>query len=319
MKDLLSSGTGQMSSSKTGSVSQVVRDDISVVIPTVGRLILKKCLESIAAGNELPGKVIIVDQSSNMEIREWLNDLEELGVEPKHIPSTQTGRAAGLNRGLECADTEFVAITDDDCLVAPDWLQNMRTHLKASPTSVVTGRVEAGGDEGVQIVVTSMSPATFYRPRIKFDTMSGGNLGVSLAVRNHIGPFDEDRVVRCAEDAEWAYRTLRSGVAIQYAPDVVIYHCGWRNSREREYQYRDYALSHGGFYGKYLRRGDWFIALRALVLYLRELRRFVRGAVRRNEEDRRMAWACLRWLGPGILTGLRSRTVPRNLDAGNEP
>jgi GT2 family glycosyltransferase len=131
-------------------------------------------------------------------------------------------------------------------------------------------------------------------------------MGVALAVRNQVGPFDEDVVVRCAEDGEWAYRTLRSGVAIQYAPDVVIYHCGWRNSQEREHQYREYALSHGGFYGKYLRRGDWFIGLRALVLYLCELRRFVKGAVRRNDEDRRMAWACLRWLVPGIMTGVKS-------------
>jgi GT2 family glycosyltransferase len=295
-----------MSSNKATCADQVLRNDISVVIPTVGRAILKECLRSIAAGSELPGKVIVVDQSSNLEIREWLNVLGMLGVETKHIPSTQTGRAAGLNRGVECADTEFVAITDDDCLVAPDWLQNMRTHLKASPTAVVTGRVEAGGDEDVSIVVTSMSPVTFFRPRIKFDTMSGGNMGVSLAVRNQIGPFDEDGVVRCAEDGEWAYRTLRSGVAIQYAPDVVIYHCGWRNSQEREYQYREYALSHGGFYGKYLRRGDWFIGVRAMVLYLREFRRFFKGVVTRNVEDRRMAWACLRWLWPGILAGFRS-------------
>ncbi len=299
-----------MSSGKAAGASQLLREDISVVIPTVGRAILKKCLRSIAAGNELPRKVIVVDQSSNPEIREWLKDLEGLGVETKHVPSAQTGRASAVNRGIERTDTEFLAITDDDCLVARDWLRNMRMHLKASPIAVITGRVEATGDEKVPIVVTSMSPATFYRPRIKFDTLCGGNMGVALAVTKQVGLLDEDAVLRCSEDGEWAYRALRSGVPIQYAPDVVIYHYGWRNSQERQHQYRQYGLSHGGFYGKYLRQGDWFIGLRVIVHYLRELRRFLRGVVRRNLEETRMAWACLRWLGPGILAGFRSRIAP---------
>jgi GT2 family glycosyltransferase len=298
-----------MSSGKAAVANQLLRDDISVVIPTVGRVILKKCLRSIAVGNDLPRKVIVVDQSSNPEIREWLRELEGLGVETRHVPSTQTGRASAVNRGIECTDTEFVAITDDDCVVEPDWLRNMRMHLKASPNAVVTGRVEATWDEEVPIVVTSMSPATFYHPRIKFDSLSGGNMGVARAVIDQVGPLDEDTAVRCSEDGEWAYRALRSGVPIQYAPDVVIYHYGWRNPREREQQYREYAQSQGAFYGKYLRQGDWFIGLRAIVLYLRELRRFLRGLVTRNLEETRMAWACLRWLGPGILMGFRSRAA----------
>ncbi len=255
-----------------------------MVIPTVGRSILKKCLRSIADGSEIPRRVIVVDQSSNPKIREWLKDLEELGVETKHLPSSQTGRASAVNRGIECANTEFLAITDDDCLVAPDWLRNMRVHLKASPSTVVTGRVEASGEETVPMVVTSMSPATYSRPRLKFDTLSGGNMGVSLVVMNQVGLLDEDAVLRCSEDGEWAYRALRAGVPIKYAPDVLIYHHGWRDTRERQQQYREYAKSCGGFYGKYLRQGDWFIGLRAIVHYLRELRRLFRAAVTRNAE-----------------------------------
>jgi GT2 family glycosyltransferase len=286
--------------------SQSLQDDISVVIPTVGRSILKKCLRSIAEGIELPRQVIVVDQSSNPEMREWLRELEALGVETKHLLSSQTGRASAVNRGIESTNTEFLAITDDDCLVAADWLRNLRAHLRGGPGTAVTGRVEASGDEEVPMLVTSMMPAIYTRPRLKFDTLSGGNMGVPLAVIQRVGLLDEDVVLRCSEDGEWAYRALRAGVSIKYAPDVVIYHCGWRDTRQRQDQYREYAKSSGGFYGKYLRRGDWFIGLRAVVLYLRELRRFVKAAVTRNDEELRMSWSCLRWLVPGILAGLRS-------------
>ena len=53
------------------------------------------------------------------------------------------------------------------------------------------------------------------------------------------------------------------------------------------------------------RAGDWFIGLRALVHYLRELRRYTRGIATGNREETRMAWACLRWLPLGLLAGLR--------------
>jgi GT2 family glycosyltransferase len=130
-------------------------------------------------------------------------------------------------------------------------------------------------------------------------------MGVALVVINQVGLLDEDAVLRCSEDGEWAYRALRRGVPIKYAPDVLIYHHGWRNTGERQQQYREYAKSCGGFYGKYLRQGDWFIGLRAVVHYLRELRRFLRAAVNRNAEHLHMSWACLRWLVPGILSGFR--------------
>jgi GT2 family glycosyltransferase len=282
-----------------------VQHDISVIIPTVGRSILERCLGSLADGSQLPGQIIVIDQGSEPKIGLWLEELEGLGVETKHMPSSQTGKASAVNRGIECADTEFIAITDDDCLVAPDWLRNMRAHLEKLPNTVVTGRVEAAGDEEVPVVVTSVSPATYSRPRLKFDTLSGGNMGVARAVMNRVGLLDEE--LRCSEDGEWAYRALRAGVQIKYAPDVVVYHYGWRDTTERRLRYREYAEGCGRFYGKYLRQGDWFIGLRTVVHYLREVRRYLRSAVGRDAEMLRRSWACLRWLPPGIVAGFLSR------------
>jgi hypothetical protein len=56
---------------------------------------------------------------------------------------------------------------------------NMADRLRLSPEAVVTGRVEAAGED---IVVTSLIASIQNRPRLKFDTMSGGNMGTSLVV-----------------------------------------------------------------------------------------------------------------------------------------
>ena len=275
------------------------------MIPTLGRPILEQNLYWILSGNTWPGCLIVVEQGTNPDVAGWLERVREIGVRVKHIRSDQRGRSAGINRGLEMADTRFVAITDDDCFVGEDWLATMADRLRRSPEAVVTGRVEAAGEDMV-VVVTSTVASIQNRPRLKFDSMSGGNMGTALAVFKKVGLFEEDPVMATAEDAEWSYRALRKGVSLHYEPDVIVAHFGWRDEGKRLEQYRHYALSHGGFYGKYLRRGDLFILARALGHFVRALRRWIRGTLKGNAELALLGRAYCTNLIPGILAGLQS-------------
>jgi GT2 family glycosyltransferase len=130
-------------------------------------------------------------------------------------------------------------------------------------------------------------------------------MGTSMSIVERVGLLDEDPRLRTAEDGDWAYRALRAGVPIVYAPEVAVRHFGWRDEGKRAIQYRDYARSHGGFYGKYLRQGDWFIAVRAVIHHLRALRRWVRGAVTGDREQALYGRAYLTGLLPGILAAWR--------------
>lgn len=292
--------------------SKPVLNDISVVIPTLGRDILEQSLFWILAGSAWPGCLIVVEQGSNPDVVAWLKRVQEIGINVKHILSNQRGRSAGINRGLEQADTRFVAITDDDCFVGEDWLVYMANKLRLSPEAIVTGRVEAAGEDMV-VVVTSTTPAIYNRPRIKFDSMSGGNMGTSLEVFRKVGLFEEDPVMATAEDAEWSYRALRKGISIIYEPDVIVAHYGWRDVEKRMEQYRRYALSHGGFYGKYLRRADLFILMRALAHWIRAMRRWINGRLRGDLDYALIGRAYGLNLLPGILAGMRSKMRPGKL------
>lgn len=283
-----------------------VLDDLTVVIPTLGRPILEESLNRIASGTAWPGKIIVVDQSSSSIVAGWLNGLHNLGLSAEHVPSSQRGRAAAVNRGIERVRSHFVAVTDDDCFVEPEWLENMAGMLRDNPDAIITGRVESGGDEPVLVVVNSLNPAIQRRPRLKSDSMCGGNMGVAIDVFNRVGLLDEDPCLRTAEDGEWAYRALKSGVPIIYAPDVALRHFGWRDQIQRAIQYRDYARSHGGFYGKYLRKGDCFIAVRVVVHYLRAFRRWFYGLLTGDCEMALFGRAYLTGLLPGIIAGIRA-------------
>jgi GT2 family glycosyltransferase len=279
--------------------------DMTVVIPTLGRPILGESLSCILRGTTWPRGLIVVDQGRNPQVAEWMDQIRLLGIDAEYAPSFERGRAAGVNRGLERVKTRFVAVTDDDCFVEPDWLANMTERLCENPNAIVTGRVEAAG-EGKVMVVTATLSTVATRPSLTFDRMSGGNMGVPIEVIRLIGLLDEDPRLPTAEDAEWGYRALRSGVPVVYAPEVSVRHFAWRDSAARDRQYRDYARSHGAFYGKYIRRGDLFILARAVVHHGRALRRYVRGMLARDEDRAQDGRAYLAGLLPGIISGLRA-------------
>ena len=290
------------------SFQQPLVNEITVLIPTLGRTILEQSLHKIASGNCWPAQIIVVDQGQKAYVAEWMDILKKVGIDSIYLPSTERGRAVGINRGLQRVQTRFVAITDDDCFVQSDWLECMTARLIKHPEAVITGRVDAIGEEDVLLKVTSEKSTIQRRPRLTYDSMSGGNMGTSMAVFRQVGFFEEDVRMRTAEDGEWAYRALRAGVPIVYAPEVVVGHYGWRDENQRSVQYEDYARSHGGFYGKYLRKGDWFIAARAFIHHLRSLRRWVKGVTTRNDEQARYGKAYFTGLLPGIISGIRRKS-----------
>jgi len=280
--------------------------DISIVIPTLGRPILETSLAKILSGNAWPAALIVVDQGRNDSIRTWLDALRSRGIHTSYIPSHETGRSCGLNRGLDQVNTRFVAITDDDCFVEANWLTAMRARLLGEPFCVVSGRVESVGDQPNVSVSTSLEGRTYTKPRLFFDRLSGGNMGTSMEVVQKVGRFDEDPKLRTAEDGDWAYRALRAGVPLTYAPEVCLSHYAWRDARGRREQYRDYARSHGGFYGKYIRRGDLFIGLRAICHLCRCTKRWIIGLLRGDRECALHGKMYTLNLIPGILAGLKA-------------
>ena len=287
--------------------------ELTLVIPTLGREIVAQCLGAVLAGTVWPARIIIVDQGDSGQIAGWVEELCGLGLESHHERCAGRGRALGLNVGLRLVTTRFVVITDDDCIPDAHWIEFYEAHLKRESRAVFTGRVEAAGGERVISTVSGREVSVARRPGLSFDRLSGGNCGMAVEVLRRVGLFDEDPCMRYAEDGEWAYRALRAGVPISYSPDLEVAHLGWRELDQRLDQYQGYARSHGAFFGKHLRRGDAFMALRAGLHFARALRRWLRGLVRGDTELAANGRSYATQLVPGIIAGMRSRITPPSL------
>ncbi len=286
--------------------SRPILKDITVVIPTLGRAILEESLHWIVAGSAWPGSLIVVDQGRRSAVSSWIGAMQLLGINAVYVPSTERGRAAGLNRGLEQVETRFVAITDDDCFVTGDWLHKMVARLRQEPGAIVTGRVDHLGNLDVAFsVVTANELRRYERPQLKAHPFIGGNAGLAMELVQRIGPFDEHPCLEAAEDSDYGYRALRLGIPIVYDPDIVLNHYHWRNADQRAARYADYARSQGGFYGTHLRWGNWIIWKQAARDLLRGAVRWLRGTIRRDQDMIDRGRADTLGLLPGIIAGWR--------------
>jgi GT2 family glycosyltransferase len=283
-----------------------VLPEVSVVIPTLGRPVLARALQALEAGSCRPARVLVVDQSEGEHTVGLVEKARDRGLLVERVPCRGTGRAVGVNEGIRRVRTPFLLVTDDDCIPEPQWVEAMARALREYPEAIVTGRIEAweGGD--VPVVVTASKSSVQRRPRLTFDLLSGGNMGAAVEVVESLGLLDEDPRTATAEDAELAYRALRAGVPLVYEPASGVAHTDWRKREERVEQYRSYALSHGAFYGKYLRRGDALIGARLVVHLIRATRRWGAGVLLGDDDRALNGRSYLLHLPRGVVSGWRS-------------
>lgn len=112
---------------------------ISVIVPTWKRPDdLARCLRGLAAQETLPLEVIVVwrqgDETVHEVTRSWT------GACPLRMVETfRPGVVAAMNRGLQAATSDIVALTDDDSFPHPDWCKRLLDAYLDQPDRVAVG------------------------------------------------------------------------------------------------------------------------------------------------------------------------------------
>ena len=116
---------------------------VSVVVPTIGRVEqLPGASARSPAASPAPTRSLVADQSGDPAVADLVARFADAGV--KLVRCDGRGPAVGRNTGLRT--NEVVAMTDDDCAVAPDWVGTAWRLMQEDPDRIVTGRVLAVGD-----------------------------------------------------------------------------------------------------------------------------------------------------------------------------
>jgi len=258
--------------------------DVSVIVATRGRPEqIAGCVESILA-NGGAFEVLFVDQSDDasteLALAGYLAD-----PRLRYLRSATRGVSAARNAGIAATTGRLVAFTDDDCRVAPDWIERMLAVFRADPAvAVVCGRVRAPA--GADLI--GFTPVFEPRTRVYAGVLPrpeewgiSANMGVRREVFREVGPFDDllgvGAPLGSAAEYELLFRVWQAGRTVVNAAEVEVTHFGTRapGDETRALLLR-YSYGTAAAFVKHVRLGE----LAAVTLYVRWLTRLLARNVR---------------------------------------
>jgi cellulose synthase/poly-beta-1,6-N-acetylglucosamine synthase-like glycosyltransferase len=115
---------------------------ITVLVPTYRRpQDLVRCLEALQKQTRLADEVLLVVRDTDAETWTLLESLKLNCLPLRTVTVSVSGQVAALNAGLDAAQEDIIAITDDDAAPHVDWLERIEAHfLSNSRVGGVGGR-----------------------------------------------------------------------------------------------------------------------------------------------------------------------------------
>ncbi len=213
---------------------------------------LPRCLESLAGQTLPPARIMVIDNASTdgslAAAQETIT--RDSRLRPRTVidpPHENIGFAAACNRGIEAAETEWIALLNPDAFPEPGWLAALMAAAAAHPECAAFGsRQMLAGHEGILDGIGDrwhfsglawreghgrpLRPADL-EPRDIFSPCAAAALYRRGAVLE-AGGFDEDYFC-FGEDVDLGYRLRLAGYRARYVPDAVVAHVGGACSEGR--------------------------------------------------------------------------------------
>ncbi len=212
------------------NASPARRPEFSVVVPSRNRPAqLRRCLEALLR-LETPKshyEVIVVDDGSAEPYERWVNQLNAaMAVRCMRLDGRGPGQAR--NAGAEAARGRFIALTDDDCEPAPDWLDRIGVALRQNPDAMVGGRTVNLLSGNVCSEASQTLIAYLYDYYVRTGSANRFFTSCNIAMRTELyqrcGGFDLRFRLAGGEDRDFCDRWTSSGLGLLYLPEAVVYH-----------------------------------------------------------------------------------------------
>jgi len=113
---------------------------ISVIIPVYnGEKTLRQCLNSVLDQTYNNYEVIVVDNNSTDSTKGIIQEFEKNNKKIKYVFEPEKGRGAARNKGVTQSKGDIIAMTDSDCVVPRNWLEELTKPLRKENEEVVMG------------------------------------------------------------------------------------------------------------------------------------------------------------------------------------
>lgn len=221
----------------------------SLIVPVYNRADeVADLLKSLAAQTSKDFELVIVEDGST---EPCLKEVEAYrSIFPiQYFHKENEGRSIARNFGMEHARGDFFVFVDSDCILPPDYFENLARNLKASGDSVkffggpdsahssftdtqkainfaMTAFLTTGGIRGGKVQMEKFVPRTF-------------NMGFRREVWEKAGGFRE----MFSEDIDMSTRVRKAGYPPALFRDVMVFHKRRGNLRKFWHQVHIFGMS----------------------------------------------------------------------------
>ncbi len=246
------------------------------------------CLESIVRNTALPYELIIVDNGSDTETKEFLASFVERVPNVKLLRSEENlGFAAGNNWGISVASGDYIMFLNNDTVVPPNWLYRLYNCLAEHQSIGIVGPMTNNISGTQKVSQISYDPEgvlenveefevfakVFYQSHAKKRSIVSRLVGFCMLAKKEviddIGGFDTHFGLGNFEDDDFCLRAQLAGYLCVKAEDAFIHHFGSRTFIGEQLPFQQMMQENlAKFKKKWLQRGmvfDGYGSLAGLV------------------------------------------------------
>ena len=176
---------------------------------------LERVLASVAAGRALPDVVLVSDDGKAPEAAQAICSRFPF---VRYLSGPRKGLCANRNAVIAQADSKYLCLSDDDCIISEDFFLRLRELLPTLPAdTIITGDVL---EDDVRIVPNNPSFLGHFRKPPE-GTFRNINLNSNCFPREALraAQFDES-LVYGYEDMDLCAQLLRKGFRIIHVPEL---------------------------------------------------------------------------------------------------
>lgn len=202
-----------------------------IIIPVWNqRAFTEECLDSIKTNTDGDYQIIIVDNASQPDTREYLERVKASGELPLTLIRNEEnlGFIKAVNQGLTASTAQFVCLLNNDTLVTKGWLAEMISVAKSvpdigivNPSSNNLGQKPTAGESINKYAETFAQCAGQY---VEVGAAIGFCMLIKREVIDAIGFLDEIYGMGNFEDTDYSRKAVNKGYRCVRACGAYVYH-----------------------------------------------------------------------------------------------